>query len=319
MDVRTSTVRKGRGGFAFRLVDLRRPAGRHVIDEVPGQQLGERRGELDVGHPFPVYPDAGEDGLIEEPSCLWRRHHVGRLDAVGQAERDIEPLKGPAVIDLELDLTLLSGHALAPYALLLFGEQLIGDVVGIVGLEQLFLLASKPGEILDDLLALRFGEFVEGRDIGAHGGADLLASALGELDAGILVFDCTLDGFDAVVGLRAGALLPAAAKEVLEGPAGLTFDARVDQPPFAFAAVHRAAKVVVVAPAALAGLPLRCKHLLNLLERGFVDQGAVSPLAGFARVAHDAEVVVASQHAAQPVDAERGQRLTAPRPVAQAA
>ena len=68
-----------------------------VVEQVVCEQVAKRRGELNVGDRFLFDPDAGEDGLVKQSPGLRLGTDVGGLDAVGQAECDLELLESSAV------------------------------------------------------------------------------------------------------------------------------------------------------------------------------------------------------------------------------
>jgi hypothetical protein len=66
---------------------------------------------------------------------------IGRLESIGQLERDIESGEHLAMVDRQFGLEPLGADAFAPDAVLLLVEERFGDAVVVVGGEQLAFLA----------------------------------------------------------------------------------------------------------------------------------------------------------------------------------
>src|SRR5204862_8284338 len=128
------------------------------------------------------------------------------------------------------------------------GEQLGAELVGVVGSEQLALLALELHQVLRCPLQLdrtAAGDLVESALEVLFGPLSL---GLGQGDLLVVALDGGFDRLDAVIRLGAGLRLGSGADDVLEAPAVATVPG-VDQVAAAVGAVERAARVVAVAPA----------------------------------------------------------------------
>ncbi|MGO1319009.1 MAG: hypothetical protein ACTII7_10985 [Galactobacter sp.] len=151
----------------------------------------------------------------------------------------------------------------------LFGfEEVDGDRVGVVGLEEFdlfgFELGLLPGK-QSPFVAGRFGEGVE--DLPEHG-LDLFGFVVGDGDVLVAVLDALLDAVDEDGGaLAVVALEPAAgAGEVVVGDA-LMVAGTLEHELLPAAAVDRAFEVVVVLLRLVAGDVVLLEDRLHLRER----------------------------------------------------
>ena len=179
-----------------------------------GVDLGEGRFELVAGGVFGVDLDPLEERLVEESAFGRLSVEVGLLDVVGEFQREVERGDDLVVVDLEALDELVSGDAFAADALLLLGEDVVRDPIGVVRGEQLPLFRVKSRDFDAGAGGLLVGDRGEVFDVRTDGGADAVAVVVGELNSGVVALDRGLDGLDAVVGLAAG-------RRVAEAMAGL--------------------------------------------------------------------------------------------------
>jgi hypothetical protein len=176
---------------------------------------------------------------------------VGRLDVVGERECVVDGLEDVLVVALEALEEIVGRDALTPDALLLFGEDVVGDPVGVVGSEELALFVVESHDFGPRASGLLVGGGGKAVEVGVDRGADPFALFVSELEGGVVALDGLFDRFDAVVGLWAETGAASAADEVLvAGAAAARSDE--EEPAAAVGADEAAAEVVVVAPAALA-------------------------------------------------------------------
>nr|WP_257007826.1 hypothetical protein [Brachybacterium alimentarium] len=202
-----------------------------------------------------------------------------------------------------------------PDAVLLGFEEVDGDRVGVVSLEELdlfgFELGLLPGK-QSPFVAGRFGEGVE--DLPEHG-LDLFGFVLGDGDVLVAVLDALLDTVDEGGGaLAVVALEPAAgAGEIVVGDA-LMVAGPLEHELLSTAAVDRAFEVMVVLLRLVAGDVVLLEDRLHLLERLRSHQRFVGAGVGDLAERDDALVVGVREDFMQPRGRDRlcGERRRGP-------
>jgi hypothetical protein len=190
--------------------------------------------------------------LVEQSALGCVSLEIGGLDVVGEIKSKVEDLERLVVLDFVAAEKLLGRGALAADACLFLGEYVVADRVVVVVVEELALFVVEAGDFGAGAGRFLLGDRDECLDVVLDAVSDAVALRLGELDGGVVAFDCGFDCFGAVVVLVADAGVSAAADEVVVESAVASAGAGEVEAVAAFGAVEASAQVVVVAPAALA-------------------------------------------------------------------
>lgn len=182
---------------------------RGLGEQILGQQVIKRHGQLAAGHVLVVDPDGGEQGLVEESPLGRVGSTVGDLDAVGQGQGLVEHGEYRFAIAFQPGDGALGRSPLTTDALLFLLEQVFREPILVVGVEQFAFLTFEAGQFGGGSAQLRGAGLLADGAIFAHGGGDALAPDRAQHDRGVVLLDGGLDGSHAVMGLAALARLAA--------------------------------------------------------------------------------------------------------------
>jgi hypothetical protein len=266
------------------------------VDEVVGEELGERFGELGGCDVVFVEQDAVEEDLVVEAADFGPGKVIGGMAAGGEVQRLVEHDLGLLPVGtgrFEGDVDLID---LSPQPILLFFEEVEGDGVGVVEVHELALLVAQrlePAGLAGVFAARVLAGVFEGR---SQFCPDRLDPVGLELDSGVLAGDALLDGFgqDVRLGAAVSALPPGAEKvEVLPLSVG------EDHARVAAGAVDGAFEVVVVYTLAFAGEVVCPEDILDATERLGIDERLVGTVVFDPSVGDLPEVVALVQKCAE--------------------